>query len=341
MSKKLEKIQEVKNQGEIILYQAEDGNTRIKVKLQDETVWLTQKQMGELFDCSVDNIALHLKNIYNEGELEQKATSEEFSVVQMEGDREVKRSLMFYNLDAIISVGYRISSMRATQFRRWATGRLKEYIVKGFTMDDERLANAKETDYFEELLTRIRAIRSSEKRFYQKITDIYATSVDYDTKSQTTKEFFKIVQNELLFAITGNTAAEIIYERVDKNKPYMGLLNFKEPRTLAKTDIEVAKNYLSEDEIRKLNRIVDQYLSFAETQAENRKAMTMADWKIKLDDFIKLNDMSILQNAGSVSHEKAIKKAENEYIEYKQRADTEYENDFDREVVSKYLKGKK
>ena len=339
MSKELDKIQMVKNQGEIILYQAEDGNARIKVKLQDETVWLTQKQMGELFDCSSENIIMHLKNIYNEGELEQHTTSKAFLVVQIEGSREVKRSLMFYSLDAIISVGYRISSMRATQFRRWATGRLKEYIVKGFTIDDERLANPKETDYFEELLTRIRAIRSSEKRFYKKITDIYATSVDYDKKSSTTKEFFKIVQNKLLFAITGNTAAEIMYERVDKSKPYMGLLNFKEPRTLAKADIEIAKNYLKEDEIRKLNRLVDQYLSFAETQAENRKTMTMEDWKCKLDDFIKLNDMGILKNAGTVSHEKAIEKAANEYIEYKQKEDEEYKNDFDKEVVTKYLKG--
>ena len=305
---------------QIIIYQTETGQTKIDVRLENETVWLTQKAMAELFQTTVPNINIHLKNIYDEGELEPKATIKESLIVRMEGMRRVSRNIEFYNLDAIISVGYRIKSHVATKFRIWATQRIKEYIVKGFVLDDERLKNPDlPFDYFDELLQRIQDIRTSEKRFYQKITDIYATSVDYDPTVETSILFFKTVQNKLHWAITGQTAAEIIKNRANSEKPYMGLTNWRgeKPR---KQDVSIAKNYLNEEELQALNNLVEQYLVFAEGQAMRRIPMYMKDWIAKLNGFLSLNDREILKDAGRISHELAIQFAENEYEKYRLKA---------------------
>lgn len=305
---------------QIIIYQTGNGQTKLDVRLENETVWLTQKLMAELFQTTVPNINIHLKNIFEEGELDPKATIKDFLIVRLEGSRKVNRSIEYYNLDVIISVGYRIKSHIATSFRIWATQRLKEYIVKGFVLDDERLKNPDVPfDYFDELLRRIQDIRTSEKRFYQKITDIYATSVDYDPTLETSITFFKTVQNKMHWAITGQTATEIIKERADSSKPNMGLTNWRgeKPR---KQDVSVAKNYLKEEELSALNNLVEQYLVFAEGQAMRRTPMYMKDWIEKLHGFLSLNDREILTNAGKISHELALGFAEKEYGKYRLKA---------------------
>ncbi|MBI4824801.1 MAG: virulence RhuM family protein [Nitrospirae bacterium] len=311
MKKKKEPVSE---KGELILYQTEDGKTRLEVRLQDETVWLTQKLMAELFQTTPQNITIHLKNIYKEGELDDSATCKDFLQVQSEGDRQVERKQQFYNLDAIISVGYRIKSHVATRFRQWATQRLREYIIKGFTMDDERLKEVNNigSDYFDEMLERIRDIRSSEKRFYQKIRDIYKLAADYDPTAEETLEFFSIVQNKLHFAVSGKTAAEIISERADASKPNMGLTSWKGAK-VRKGDVTIAKNYLNHNEIGHLNRIVEMYLNYAEDQAKRRRQVFMRDWREKLDAFLQFNERDILTNAGKVTNEIAERLALEQY----------------------------
>ena len=307
---------------QIILYQTEDGHSRIEVRLENETVWLSQKLLAELFQKDVRTINEHIKNIYDEGELEPEATIRKFRIVQTEGGRQVSRSVDFYNLDIIISVGYRVRSHRGTQFRQWATERLREYIVKGFTLDDERLQEPGGLDYFDELLERIRAIRASEKRFYQKVREIYATSVDYDTRHPMTQEFYAAVQNKLHYAVTGQTAAELIADRAKAEKPNMGLTTWKGSgtgRQFTRADITVAKNYLNEPELSILNLIVSQYLDFAELQGRARKPMYMADWKAKLDAFLTLNDRDILTDAGRVSAQLAKELADAEFEKYQAR----------------------
>jgi len=305
---------------EILFYQTEDGRNRIEVRLEDNTVWLSQSLMAELFQTTKQNISLHIQNIYAEGELVREGTVKEYLTVQQEGARRVSRSLEYYNLDVIISVGYRVKSHRGTQFRRWATERLREYLVKGFTMDDERLKEGRNmgADYFDELLERIRDIRASEKRFYQKIRDIYKLAIDYDAEAEETKEFFQIVQNKLHWAITGKTAAELIAERVDSSKANMGLTSWKGYK-VGRTDVAVAKNYLSIEEIGELNRIVVMYLDYAEDQARRRKPLYMRDWRDKIDAFLKFNERAILEDAGKVSMEVAKALALEEYEKFNRR----------------------
>lgn len=320
---------------QIIIYQTESGQTRLDVRLENETVWLTQKLMAELFQTTPQNITIHLKNIFEEGELEESSTCKDFLQVGKEGSRMVERNQKFYNLDAIISVGYRIKSHIATKFRIWATQRLKEYIVKGFVLDDERLKNPDlPFDYFDELLRRIQDIRTSEKRFYKKITDIYATSVDYDPTLETSITFFKTVQNKMHWAITGQTAAEIIQKRANSSKPNIGLTNWRgeNPR---KQDIGIAKNYLNEEELSSLNNLVEQYLVFAEGQAMRRIPMYMNNWVEKLHGFLSLNDRDILTNAGKISHNIAIEYAENEYEKYRLKSIAEKDaepDDFEKAI---------
>ena len=301
---------------DLILYQTEDGKTRLEVRLQDETVWLSQKLMAELFQKDARTINEHIANIYDEGELNPDATIRKFRIVQSEGDRMVGRDIEHYNLDVIISVGYRVKSLRGTQFRIWATQRLREYIIKGFTLDDDRLKQAGGGNYFDELLARIRDIRSSEKVFWRKVLDIYATSIDYDPDTDLSQQFFAAVQNKMHWAAHGHTAAEIIYGRADAAKPNMGMTSWSgdKPR---KTDAEIAKNYLNAKELDVLNRIVNMYLEFAELQALGRKPMYMRDWIVKLDDFLKLSGRDILTHAGKISHDKALEKAHAEYERYR------------------------
>lgn len=328
---------------EIILYSTPQGEIKIEVFLQDETVWLTQRAMGELFGVSKKTISEHLGNIYKSNELQREATVRKNRTVQQEGEREVARNLDFYNLDAIISVGYRVNSNQATQFRIWATKTLKEFIIKGFVLDDERLKQGKKLfgkDYFDELLERIREIRASERRFYQKITDIYAEcSIDYQPKAEITQVFYKTVQNKLHWAITGQTAAEIISSRAKAELPNMGLTTWKNsPKgKVLKSDVSVAKNYLNKKEIDELNRIVTMYLDYAENQAARQIPMTMEDWVQKLDAFLQFNDYSVLKNAGSISAEIAKKLATKEYEKFRVIQDEDYESDFDKEV--KRIKG--
>ncbi len=312
---------------EIILYQTEDGKAKLEVKLEDETVWLTQDQMSALFEKSKSTINEHIKNIYEEKELEAAMTIRKF------GNSEFStKPTNYYKLDVIISVGYRVKSVRGTQFRIWATQRLKEYIVKGFSLDDERLKQGgQKTRYFEELLQRIRDIRSSERNFYQKVTDIYATSIDYNKDDKLTKEFFATVQNKMHYAVHGRTAEEIIVERADSTKPLMGLTSFKGDYITAQ-DIKIAKNYLTEKELNQLNLIVSLYLDFAELQASNERPMTMSDWITKLDQFLALSEKSLLANAGSVSAEEAAQKAGKEFEKYRIEASKKMVSDFDRAV---------
>jgi hypothetical protein len=321
----------VENKTDILIYQLEDGKTKIDVRLENETVWMTQKAIAELYQTTPQNITLHIKNIYEEGELEENSTCKNYLQVQTEGNRTVQRNSRHYNLEMIIAVGYRVRSSRGTQFRRWATERLNEYLVKGFTMDDERLKGMRNIgdDYFDELLERIRDIRASEKRFYKKITDIYALSIDYDGKSEEAKKFFATVQNKLHFAIHGHTAAELIEQRADASKDNMGLTTWKGDK-VRKGDITVAKNYLTEKEIKSLNRIVTMYLDYAEDQAERRNPMHMKDWEEKLNAFLKFNERDILTGAGSISHEVAKELAEKEYEEFNQkRLNAPKKDDFD------------
>ena len=303
---------------ELLIYQTEDGRTRIQVRLENETVWLTQADMARLFQTTPQNITLHLKNIFQEGELDEEATCKDFLQVQTEGKRQVRRALRFYNLDVIISVGYRVKSHRGAQFRVWATQRLREYIVKGFALDDERLKQPGGGNYFDELLARIRDIRSSEKVFWRKVLEIYATSIDYDPDAEMSRQFFRIVQNKMHWAAHGHTAAEIIAGRADAGKPYMGLTSWTGAKP-SQADVEVAKNYLSAEELDTLNRIVAMYLDFAELQALNRRPMYMKDWIAKLDEFLKVSEREILTHAGTVSHEEAIEKATNEYKKFRKQ----------------------
>src|SRR3989339_538832 len=334
----------MENNSQIIIYITEKGETKLEVRLENETVWLTQKLMAELFQTTIPNINMHLKNIFDEGELDPNSTIKYFLIVRIEGNREVNRNIEYYNLDAIISVGYRIKSHVATRFRQWATKHIKEFIVKGFVLDDERLKNPDlPYDYFEELLKRIQDIRTSERRFYQKITDIYATSVDYDPTDENSILFFQTVQNKMHWAITGKTAAEIITERADSKKPNMGLTNWRgaKPR---KMDVSIAKNYLNEPELSALNNLVEQYLIFATGQAMRRIPMYMKDWIEKLHGFLKLNDRNILTNAGKISHQLAIEKAEKEYEKYNLKINNTIESDFDKAIkkleAPKYKKKK-
>jgi hypothetical protein len=306
--------------GELILYQTEDGRTRIECRFENETLWLTQAQIAELFQTTPQNVTLHLKAIFAEGELLEAATCKDCLQVRREGSRKVSRTLRHYRLDAILAVGYRVRSHRGTQFRQWATARLSEYLLKGFTMDDERLKNPPgegQKDYFDEQLERIRDIRSSERRFYQKVLDIYATSVDYTPDTEMSQKFFATVQNKMHWACHGQTAAEVIHARVDAAKPLMGLKTTRPGGIVRREDVSIAKNYLTEDELHALNRIVNAYLEFAELQALNRRVMTMRDWIAKLDDFLKLSGRQLLDHAGKVSHEAAVTKAELEFSKFR------------------------
>ena len=304
--------------GEFLLYQTQDGRTRIQCRFAGETIWLTQQQMAELFQVDKSRISRHLKNIYEEGELSAEGTVAFYATVRQEGGRQVTRDLEHYNLDAIISVGYRVNSLRGTQFRIWATQRLREYLVKGFALDDERLKAAGGGNYFDELLARIRDIRSSEKVFWRKVLDIYATSIDYDPKAEISQEFFKVVQNKMHWASHGHTAAEIVADRADADRPHMGMTNWP-GNSIRKADVGIAKNYLRPEELEVLNRMVTAYLELAELQALNRQPMYMTDWVARLDDFLTMSGRDILTHAGTVSHQQALEKARQEYQRYQQR----------------------
>ncbi len=315
------------NNSQFLIYQTESGETKLDVRFQDETVWLTQEQIAQLFGKAKSTINEHIKNIYAEEELEEQSTLKKFGNSEFQ-----QKAPNYYNLDAIISVGYRVKSKQGTKFRQWATKRIHEYIVKGFTMDDDRLKQeGARSRYFEELLQRIRDIRSSERNFYQKVTDIYTTSIDYQNDNALTKEFFATVQNKIHFAIHGKTAAEMINERVDAKEPFLGLTNFK-GKYITTRDIEVAKNYLSEDELKQLNLIVSMYLDFAELQATTGRLMKMHDWIQKLDDFLRVSEKELLTNVGKISHKNAIEKAKVEYEKYRKAEDKKHISDFDREM---------
>ncbi len=331
---------------EFLLYGAPDGAVKVRVLFRDETAWLTQKALAELFGVKVPAVNKHLTNIFGSGELSREATVSKMEIVGREGGREVTREVEFYNLDAIIAVGYRVNSYQATQFRIWATKTLREFIIKGFVLDDERLKQGKTVfgkDYFDELLERIREIRASERRFYQKVTDIYALSVDYDAKAPLTQEFFASVQNRLHWAITGQTAAELIYAKADATKLFMGLSTWKHAPhgKILKSDVAVAKNYLSEEHVKELNRIVSAYLDLAENRAQRGILMKMADWATFLNSFLELSSYPILTDKGKVSALEAKLKAEGEYEVYRRRQDAEYLSDFDRVVEeTRRLEGK-
>ena len=327
---------------QIIMYQTEDGLTKIDVTLEDETVWLNQAQMAELFQTTKQNISYHINNCFKEGELNETSVVKDFLTTAADGK---PYNTHYYNLDVIISVGYRVKSLRGTQFRIWANSVLKEYLIKGFAMNDDLLKSSGGGDYFKELLDRIRDIRSSERVFYRQILDIYSTSIDYDKKAETSILFFKTVQNKMHYTVTGHTAPELVYLRADCTKPFMGLTSFKGNKP-QKTDIANAKNYLSESELKELNAITSAYLDFAELQALRRKTMTMREWVNKLDDFLQMSDSEVLQNAGTISHEMALAKAGEEYSKYKkQNIDelSQVEKDFieSAKKVQKMLESKK
>lgn len=329
--------------GEILLYENGGEKEFVSVVFQDETFWLTQSGMAELFDCSTDNISLHLKNIYAEEELTPEATTEKISVVRQEGSRQVRRTLEHYNLDAIIAVGYRVNSKKATRFRQWATRTLKEYIQKGFVLNDEMLKNGHPfgRDYFDELLERIREIRASERRAYQKIADVFEQcSYDYDKNSETTKAFYAFVQNKLHFAVTGKTAAELISERATLDSPAMGLTTWKgaPDGKILKSDTLVAKNYLNEKELSRLNRLVTMFIDYAELMAEDQVPMSMEDWLRETDRFLTNNRRNVLEGKGRISREAAVKKVGAVYEEFRKKQDADYISDFDR-AMEKYLKG--
>jgi hypothetical protein len=333
-----------KKDGKIVLYSTEDGKISVSVIYGNETFWLNQKAISELFDVSIPTVARHLKNIYDEGELEHDPTVSKNEIVQNEGGRTIKRMVDFYNLDAIIAVGYRVNSRSATRFRQWATQALSEIIRKGFYINDDLLKNGRPfgKDYFDELLERIREIRASERRAYQKIADVFEQcSYDYDKNAQTTKDFYSFVQNKLHYAITGKTAAELISERVNSDHPTMGLTTWKGSPggKIIKSDVIVAKNYLNEDEIRRLNRIVTMFIDRAELMAEDGILMSMKDWLSDTDKFLSDNRRNVLRGKGGVSHEEAVKKAEDAYDEFRVRQDIDYVSNFDKDMV-KYLKGK-
>ena len=315
------------NKNEVLIYKDKDGLIKVDVKFINEDVWLTQSQLAEIYKTSRENITMHISNIYKDNELPKDSTCKKFLQVQNEGTRSVKRNIDHYNLDMIIALGYRVQSDVAVRFRIWATQRLHEYIQKGFTMDDNRLKQGGNR-YFKELLQRIRDIRSSERNFYQQVTDIYATSIDYDPRSEITKKFFATVQNKLHYAVHEQTAAELIYNRVDNEKPYVGMTNFK-GNYVTMDDVKIAKNYLSEIELQRLNLLVSQFLDFAELQALEQRTMKMNDWVAELDNQILLNRRKILEGNGKVSHEEAIKKAEKEFQIYREREMKELQSDFD------------
>jgi hypothetical protein len=317
---------------QVILYQSEDGRTKLDVRLENQTLWLNQKQLTELFGKAKGTISEHIKHIFEDGELEPAATVRLFRTVQIEGEREVTREVECYNLDMVLALGFRVRSPMAVRFRQWATDKLKEYITKGFVLDDDRLKNPQEgNDYFEELTRRIQDIRTSERRFYQKITDIYATSIDYDKEAPLTQSFYATVQNKVHFAIHGQTAAEVILSRADRTLPNMGMTNWEGAR-IRKSDVAIAKNYLNENELRALNNLVEQYLIFAQSQAERRVPMTMQDWITKLEGFLALNDREVLKNAGKVSADLAKEHAEEEFVAFRREKDRTLESDFDQAI---------
>lgn len=319
-----------KNENNIIIYQDEDGVTKVTVKFIDEDIWLNKYQIAEIYKTTRQNVEQHINNIYEDEELKKNSTCKNFLQVQTEGNRQVKRNIDHYNLDMIIALGYRVQSQVATRFRIWATQRLHEYMQKGFTMDDERLKQGGNR-YFRELLQRIRDIRSSERNFYQQVTDIYATSIDYDPRSDLTKKFFATVQNKLHFAVHEHTAAELIYERVDNEKPFVGMTNFKGDYVTV-DDVKIAKNYLSEIELQRLNLLVSQFLDYAEFQALEQRAMTMNDWIDELDNQIVQNKRKLLEGKGRISHQEAIEKAEKEFEIYREREMRQLESDFDKMI---------
>ena len=319
-----------KNDNHLIIYQDDNGLVKVNVRFADEDVWLTQGQLAEIYDTTQQNIALHIKNIYADKELADEATHKKYLLVRQEGSRNVQRNIDHYNLDMIIALGYRVQSQIATRFRRWATERLHEYIQKGFTMDDDRLKQGGNR-YFRELLQRIRDIRASERNFYQQVTDIYATSVDYDPRTDLTRTFFATVQNKLHYAVHEHTAAEIIYDRVDSEKPLVGMTNFK-GNYITKDDVKIAKNYLTEKELQRLNLLVSQFLDFAEFQALEEHPMRMTDWIAALDNQIISLQRKLLEGKGSVPHQEAIEKAEREFNIYRQREMAQLESDFDKMV---------
>lgn len=322
---------------EILIYEDKDGITKVNVTFTDEDIWLTQNQLADIYKTTQENISMHISNIYKDEELPKDSTNKKFLLVQNEGSRSVKRNIDHYNLDMMIALGYRVQSEIAVRFRIWATQRLHEYIQKGFTMDDERLKQGGNR-YFKELLQRIRDIRSSERNFYQQVTDIYATSIDYDPRADITKNFFATVQNKLHYAVHEHTAAELIYNRVDKEKPYVGMTNFKGDYVTIE-DVKIAKNYLSEIELQRLNLLVSQFLDFAELQALEQRTMKMQDWADELDNQILLNRRKILEGNGKITHEEAIKKAEKEFQIYREREMKELQSDFD--LLMKSLPNKK
>lgn len=330
----------------IILYQTEDGKSRIHVRMQDGTVWLNQRLLAELYLVSVRTISEHIINIYSDHELSPEATIRKFRIVQTEGSRQIERLVDFYSLEMILSIGYRVRSHRGVQFRRWATERLREYLVKGFVLDDERLKGERASgqDYFDELLERIRDIRASEKRFYQKVKDIYTLSIDYDSQAESTQEFFKIVQNKLHWAITGHTAAELISDRADASKPNMGLTAWKGAK-VRQSDVLIAKNYLLADEIGRLNRLVSMWLDYAEDQATLRKPVYMKDWQEKLDSFLQFNERAILEHSGRISMEEARRLALVQYQMFRQQrvaeGDSQAEKEFEEEVKRMFSRGRK
>lgn len=314
----------------MLIYQDENGITKVSVRFDEDDIWLTQNQIAELYNTTKQNISFHINNIFNDGELSQNSTVKKYLTVQNEGGRKVNRNLDHYNLDMIIALGYRIQSPVAVRFRQWATQRLHEYIQKGFALDDERLKQGGNR-YFRELLQRIRDIRSSERNFYQQVTDIYATSIDYDPRSNLTKEFFATVQNKLHFAVHEQTAAEVIYNRVDNEKPLVGMTNFK-GNYVTRDDVKIAKNYLSEIELQRLNLLVSQFLDYAEFQALEQRSMTMQDWSNELDNQIIANHRRLLEGKGTVSHKQAIEKAEKEFEVYREREMKALESDFDKAI---------
>ena len=321
--------------GDVVLYEAKDGNVRLNVQLDGETVWLTQPQMSVLFGRDVSVIRKHVKNVYDEGELEEESTRAKIALVQNEAGRSVERQVDAFNLDVVISVGYRVKSVEGVRFRQWATKILREYAIKGFSLDDERLKEGR-SRYFRELLQRVRDIRSSERNLYQQVTDIYATSIDYDSKSKTTREFFATVQNKLHYAAHEHTAAEIVFERVSRDKPFVGMTNFKGDY-VTREDVGIAKNYLTEKELQTLNLIVSRFLDYAELQALEERAMTMQDWIDELDREIVNTRRALLEGKGVVSHRQAIEKAEEEFEAYRAKEMRELESDFDRAI--KQLEG--
>jgi len=340
----MSKNKQIRNStAEFLIFTAQDGKNSIEARYENETIWLTQKLMGELFEVGTNTINYHLKEIYKNNEIEENSTIRKFRIVQIEGQRKVERAVDFYNLDAIISVGYRVNSVRATQFRQWATKVLREFAIKGFVLDKKRLENGSflNENYFEELLAEIREIRLSERKFYQKVTDIYATSLDYNRDAKTTKEFFAKVQNKLHYGIHGHTAAELIYKRVDSKKDKMGLTTWKNSPDgkIFKTDVSIAKNYLTKDEMESLGRIVNAYLDLAEERAKRGIPTTMQDWVKRLDLFLEYDDRAVLKDSGIISAEIARDKAESEFEKYRIVQDRLFESDFDKLIMEQLGEG--